>query len=407
MYEDDPQDKVFDVLGEAVFGDHPLGRAIIGRAEVVARTPPPALRAFHAARYVPGNVVVAAAGSVDHDAARRARRRADRASRRGAARPPRPPGSEPARVRFVSQGHRAVPPVPGRAGHRPRRRAPLRAARARQHPRRHVVLAAVPGGAREARPGLQRLLVPALYAGHGPGRPVPRHAPGQRRAALRVVGDELERLREDPATAEELERSKENVKGRVVLSLESTTRAHEPPRLLGAGRAAAAHGRRARRAHRRRDARRPARAGARAVRARAPERRGHRRRRGRVPRGARARLAARWPRRRVDPRRRRGRRRAHGRRRCARRSRAPTTSSSPAAPTRRWARRWPTSWATPTWSSTSPGPTPRCANALACLAAGVHVVIGTTGFDPRRSAAGRAPARTSSSRRTSRSARCS
>ena len=32
MYDDDPQDKVFDVLGNAVFGDHPLGRAIIGRA---------------------------------------------------------------------------------------------------------------------------------------------------------------------------------------------------------------------------------------------------------------------------------------------------------------------------------------------------------------------------------------
>jgi predicted Zn-dependent peptidase len=40
--------------------------------------------------------------------------------------------------------------------------------------------------------------------------------------ALRVVGEELERAREDPATADELERSKENVKGRVVLSLEST-----------------------------------------------------------------------------------------------------------------------------------------------------------------------------------------
>src|SRR6476661_8816181 len=39
MYEDDPQDKVFDVLGEAVFGEHPLGRAIIGRADVVAKTP--------------------------------------------------------------------------------------------------------------------------------------------------------------------------------------------------------------------------------------------------------------------------------------------------------------------------------------------------------------------------------
>ena len=32
MYEDDPQDTVFDVLGQAVFGEHPLGRPIIGRA---------------------------------------------------------------------------------------------------------------------------------------------------------------------------------------------------------------------------------------------------------------------------------------------------------------------------------------------------------------------------------------
>ena len=39
MYEDDPQEKVFDVLGEAVFGEHPLGRAIIGRAPVIAETP--------------------------------------------------------------------------------------------------------------------------------------------------------------------------------------------------------------------------------------------------------------------------------------------------------------------------------------------------------------------------------
>src|SRR3954452_7473154 len=35
MYEDDPQDKVFDVLGEAVFGAHPLGGAIIGPAPVI------------------------------------------------------------------------------------------------------------------------------------------------------------------------------------------------------------------------------------------------------------------------------------------------------------------------------------------------------------------------------------
>jgi predicted Zn-dependent peptidase len=67
MYEDDPQDRVFDVLGEAVFGDHPLGRAIIGRRDVVAGTPAVDLHTFHSGRYTPGNVVVAAAGSVDHD----------------------------------------------------------------------------------------------------------------------------------------------------------------------------------------------------------------------------------------------------------------------------------------------------------------------------------------------------
>ena len=67
MYEDDPQDKVFDVLGRAVFGDHPLGRAVIGRAEVIRGTPREALVSFHAERYVPANVVIAAAGSVDHD----------------------------------------------------------------------------------------------------------------------------------------------------------------------------------------------------------------------------------------------------------------------------------------------------------------------------------------------------
>src|SRR3954464_8619059 len=67
MCEDDPQDTVFDVLGEAVFGEHPLGWPIIGRAPVIRDTPVDAISAFHASRYVPGAVVVAAAGSVDHD----------------------------------------------------------------------------------------------------------------------------------------------------------------------------------------------------------------------------------------------------------------------------------------------------------------------------------------------------
>src|SRR3982751_6439085 len=67
MYEDDPQDTVFDVLGEAVFGGHPLGRPIIGRAPVIRDTPVDVIADFHARRYVPRSVVVAAAGSVDHE----------------------------------------------------------------------------------------------------------------------------------------------------------------------------------------------------------------------------------------------------------------------------------------------------------------------------------------------------
>ena len=40
--------------------------------------------------------------------------------------------------------------------------------------------------------------------------------------AMRVVRDELERLRENPAGEEELDRARENVKARVILALEST-----------------------------------------------------------------------------------------------------------------------------------------------------------------------------------------
>ena len=39
---------------------------------------------------------------------------------------------------------------------------------------------------------------------------------------MSVVGDELEKLRAEPVSADELHRAKENLKGRVVLALEST-----------------------------------------------------------------------------------------------------------------------------------------------------------------------------------------
>ena len=226
MYEDDPQDKVFDVLGEAVFGDHPLGRAIIGRAEVVGGAPAPALRG------VPRRALRARerrrrGGRLGRP--RRARRarprrrgRAPRPGRAGAARRRR--GRRPAAHALRRQGHRAVPRLPRRAGHPARRRPPLRAARPRQHPRRHVVVAAVPGGPREARPGVQRLLVPVACT-RGPARSASTSARGRTTSCARWASSPTSSsaCARTRRRADELARSKENVKGRIVLSLESTT----------------------------------------------------------------------------------------------------------------------------------------------------------------------------------------
>jgi predicted Zn-dependent peptidase len=226
MYEDDPQDKVFDVLGEAVFGDHPLGRAIIGRAPVVAGTPAAGLAAFHAARYVPRNVVVAAAGSVDHDEVVELVRRSIEA-RQGSTAPPGPPPAPgpdgPARVRFATKDTEQYHLCLGAPGI------------ARDDERRFAlrVLDNVLGGTSSSRlfqevrekRGLAYNVFSfqALYQGAGQVGLYLGTRPDNVGRALAVVGDELQRFREEPATAEELDRSKENVKGRIVLSLESTT----------------------------------------------------------------------------------------------------------------------------------------------------------------------------------------
>ncbi|CAB4708225.1 MAG: insulinase family protein [Actinobacteria bacterium] len=66
MVEDDPQDLVHDLISEAVFGNHPLGRPVIGTADVIRSVSRRSLLAYHRQMYTPANVVVAAAGNVDH-----------------------------------------------------------------------------------------------------------------------------------------------------------------------------------------------------------------------------------------------------------------------------------------------------------------------------------------------------
>jgi predicted Zn-dependent peptidase len=222
MYEDDPQDKVFDVLGQAVFGAHPLGRAVIGRAEVVAETPIAQIAAFHAARYVPRNVVIAAAGAVDHD--RLVELAAARVPATTDAAPSAQPAPEllPASVRFERKDTEQYHVCLGGFG------------LARDDERRFAlrVLDTLFGGTSSSRLFQEvrerRGLAYAVYSVAGQyadtgqiglylGTRAENLAP-----ALEVVTEELAHLRRDPATAEELARAKENLKGRVVLSLEST-----------------------------------------------------------------------------------------------------------------------------------------------------------------------------------------
>ncbi|MSO95561.1 MAG: insulinase family protein, partial [Thermoleophilia bacterium] len=66
MVDDNPQDLVHDLAAEAVFGDHPLGRPVIGRAEVISSISRRSLLGYHRSAYRGPNVVLAAAGNVDH-----------------------------------------------------------------------------------------------------------------------------------------------------------------------------------------------------------------------------------------------------------------------------------------------------------------------------------------------------
>src|SRR5215207_78159 len=67
MRDDTPDDLVHDVFAGALFPEHPLGREISGSQESIEAVTRDQIAEYHAAHYVPSNVVVAVAGNVDHD----------------------------------------------------------------------------------------------------------------------------------------------------------------------------------------------------------------------------------------------------------------------------------------------------------------------------------------------------
>lgn len=67
MRDDDPEDLLGDSFLTALYGDHPIGRPIIGSVDSIEAMTRAQLHSFHVRRYTPQRMVVAVAGNVDHE----------------------------------------------------------------------------------------------------------------------------------------------------------------------------------------------------------------------------------------------------------------------------------------------------------------------------------------------------
>jgi predicted Zn-dependent peptidase len=228
MHEDTPDDLIHDVFTEALWPGHPLGRPVLGTAETIRGATPERVRRFYRKHYVPGNVVVAAAGNLDHDrvlglieagmeaGTRVAESKAPALREKG--RSPRPVASVTVRKRKTEQAHIMI----GTNG------------LARDDPRRFafgVTNTALGGGMssrlfQEIRE--KRGLVYSVYSYHsmytesGVFSVYAGTSPGRAQEVLGLIRREVEDLAEHGVSSEELERAKGHMKGSMVLSQEDT-----------------------------------------------------------------------------------------------------------------------------------------------------------------------------------------
>ena len=227
MYDDAPQELVHDLIADAVFADHPLGRPVIGTSEVISSIPREAIARYHDTMYVPGNIVVAAAGNVDHDEVVKL---VSKALERREASAAEHPNVRPALVQ---------PPPPS-----------LRFQQ-KDTEQYHVCLAA-PGISRSDRRRFAASLLDAILGGSASSRLFQeiREKRGMAYAvysfvsqytdtgqigvylgtrednlaeALAITAEQIADISAGNLPARELERAKENIKGRVLLSMESTS----------------------------------------------------------------------------------------------------------------------------------------------------------------------------------------
>ena len=66
MYRDLPQYAVMELLDGLLWPDHPLGKNLAGTPETVTALSREDIKGFHKNYYIPGNIVIAACGNLDH-----------------------------------------------------------------------------------------------------------------------------------------------------------------------------------------------------------------------------------------------------------------------------------------------------------------------------------------------------
>ena len=221
MYEDEPSDRVHDFLAEAVYGDHALGRRVLGVAEVIADTPVPLIAEYHRNRYVASSLVISAAGHLEHQQIVELAERLAVAPT-GAVPPVNGEVDEGRRLRFQSKDTEQYHICFGAPGI------------TREDERRFalMVLESAFGGSvssrlfREVREKRGLAYSVGSYSEQYLDRGSVAMYVGTREEnvaeACEIISRELALLSAEGVRGDELSRAKEHIKGRVVLSMEST-----------------------------------------------------------------------------------------------------------------------------------------------------------------------------------------
>jgi predicted Zn-dependent peptidase len=227
MIEDSPQELVHDLITQAVFGSHPLGRPVLGSAEVISTVSRRSISAYHRARYTAANVVVAAAGSVDHDqlvelVETMEQKLREPPARKPAARPPfvSPPSPSLRFQRKDTEQYHICLAAPGISRSDKRRFAAS-------------ILDGVLGGSASSRlfqeirekRGLAYSVYTfsSQYADTGQIGVYVGTREENLGACLDIVSEQISSVAGGELSEEELVRAKENLKGRIMLSMELTS----------------------------------------------------------------------------------------------------------------------------------------------------------------------------------------